>query len=74
MTQEQIDNNLTTTLKKGDKVIMYNCLEGDSYKDKIWICKTDSFLYPYGDKEEMVFLEGFSGCFVTEYLKKDLPL
>jgi hypothetical protein len=70
MTQEQIDDNLTTTFKKGDKVKMVNCGEADHHGDKEWTCKTDSFKYPYGDKDEMVFLEGKAGCFLTKCLTK----
>ena len=36
-------------------------------KDKIWTCQTDSFLSK--GKEEVVFLDGFSGYFAVEFQK-----
>ncbi len=68
-TQNDIDENKTTTLKKGDKVIMQNCEEAsyEKYQGKQWICLTDSYLDK--SKQEVVFLEDFSGCFLVEYLR-----
>jgi hypothetical protein len=55
--------------KKGDKVVMHTCAEATlpKYNGKIWTCKTDSYI----DKaeQEVVFLEGFSGCFLCDYLQ-----
>ena len=67
-----ISENKTETLKKGDKVIMHTCDEStfEKYKDKIWVCKTDSYLDK--SKQEVVFLENFSGCFLVEFLKKSI--
>jgi hypothetical protein len=67
---DYINENRTKTFKKGDKVVMYNCYEAkiEKYKDKIWTCQTDSFLSK--GKEDVVFLENFSGYFACEYLKK----
>jgi hypothetical protein len=64
-----INENRTETFKKGDKVVMHTCYEASlpKYKDKLWTCQTDSFLSK--GKEEVVFLENFSGYFATEFLK-----
>ena len=68
-TQNFIDENKTATLKKGDKVIMHGCYEAtfEKYKYKVWTCQTDS--YTDRAKQEVVFLDGFSGCFAVQYLK-----
>lgn len=66
-TQKYINKNKTNTLKKGDKVIMINCGEANFYKGKIWECETHSFSQ-IGN--ELVFLKGFSGSFLTKYLVK----
>jgi hypothetical protein len=62
----------TKNLKVGDKVRMVNCGEADHYKDRIWVCRTDSFISKYGHepKPELVFLEDFSGSFYCPYLEK----
>lgn len=61
--------------KKGDKVVMFECIEAnhtDNY-GKIWECDGDSFQREYhGTKEEQpenVFLKGFSGSFWCRYLQ-----
>ena len=56
--------------KKGDKVIMNGCYEATfpENKDRVWICETDSFIDKGG--YEMVFLDGFSGCFLCRYLRR----
>lgn len=59
-------------LKQGDKVVMHTCLEseGKNY-GKIWTCRSDEFTKGEGVyAENVVFLEGFSGYFTTEYLQK----
>lgn len=68
-TDTYIKENRTATFKKGDKVEMFNCYEAtfEKNKGKVWTCKTDSYLDR--GKEEVVFLEGFSGCFSAEYLR-----
>lgn len=68
-TDNYINENKTETFKKGDKVVMHNCYEStfEEYKDKVFICQTDSFLDR--SKEEVVFLEDFSGYFSAKYLK-----
>ncbi|GEM58411.1 hypothetical protein B0A78_03415 [Flavobacterium columnare NBRC 100251 = ATCC 23463] len=70
VTDTYINENKTATFKKGDKVEMFNCYEStfEKNKGKIWTCQTDSFL-DIG-KQEVVFLEEFSGCFSAKYLKK----
>lgn len=71
MTSEAyIQENKTETFKKGDKVVMHSCAEAfiKEYKNKVWTCLTDSFLAK--SKEEVVFLDGFSGYFSAEFLTK----
>lgn len=55
-------------LKKGDTVMMHTCIEARKreFKEKVWVCSSDSYIAPSG--HEMVFLEGFSGSFWTNYL------
>lgn len=67
-TDTYIQENKTETFKKGDKVVMHTCHEATFYKDKIWTCQTDSFLDR--GKQEVVFIEDFSGYFSAQYLKK----
>ena len=68
-TDNYINENKTETFKKGDKVIMFNCHEStiEEYKDKVWICETSSFLDKA--KQEVVFLEDFSGYFISKFLQ-----
>ncbi len=65
-----INENRTETLKKGDEAVMHTCFEStlEEYKNKVWTCQTDSYMDR--GNQEVVFLEGFSGCFSAEYLKK----
>lgn len=71
-TENFINENKTGTFKKGDKVVMHGCYEAtfEKYRNKVWVCQTDSYLRksPY-ENQELVFLEGFSGCFAVQYLK-----
>lgn len=55
-------------LKKGDKVVMYTCLEAETHNGRIWTCEGDEF--KANSSGNGVFLEGFSGWFYTEYLQK----
>jgi hypothetical protein len=55
-------------LLKGDTVVMHSCGEANFYKGKIWKCQTDSYLDR--GKQEVVFIEGFSGCFSAKYLQR----
>ncbi|GAB6483967.1 hypothetical protein AB3H50_28325 [Bacillus pacificus] len=60
-------------LKKGDQVVMHTCDEAKHYKGKVWTCKTDEYIKNEGEgilEQRLVFLEGFSGCFLTEYLRR----
>jgi G:T-mismatch repair DNA endonuclease (very short patch repair protein) len=68
-TDSFINENRTETFKKGDRVLMHSCGEADipKYKGKIWTCETDSYLDR--GRKDVVFLEGFSGCFSTKYLQ-----
>lgn len=68
-----INDNRTETFKKGDKVVMHTCYEASlpKYKGKIWVCQTDSFMDR--GKQEVVFLENFSGYFSAEFLKRVDP-
>lgn len=54
-------------LKKGDTVVMHTCGEAEHYRGQIWICKGDEFASSSGSR--VVFLEGFSGYFLVEYLQ-----
>ena len=69
VTDNYINQNKTETFKKGDKVIMHSCHEAtfEEYKDKVWICATSSFLDKA--KQELIFLEDFSGAFFTKFLQ-----
>jgi hypothetical protein len=58
--------------KKGDKVVMHTCGEADftKYKGKIWTCLYDSSkMKSQIEQPELVFLEGFSGSFLCDYLQ-----
>ncbi len=68
-TDNYINENKTDTFRKGDRVVMHTCYEStfEKYKNKIWTCQTDSYLDKA--KQDVVFLEGFSGCFASEYLQ-----
>lgn len=68
-TDNYINENKTATFKKGDTVVMHSCGEAHfpKYKGKIWTCQTDSYLDR--GNQEVVFLEGFSGCFSAKYLQ-----
>ncbi|PXW06481.1 hypothetical protein C8D70_12513 [Chryseobacterium sp. CBTAP 102] len=67
-TIETIQKTKTETLKKNDRVVMHSCYEAtlDEFK-KIWKCSTNSYIDKSG--EEVVFLDGFSGCFLVKYLQ-----
>ncbi|MDY7964483.1 hypothetical protein [Bacillus thuringiensis] len=55
-------------LKVGDKVVMHTCGEAEHYDGKVWTCRTDQFKASSGS--QVVFLEGFSGYFLVEYLQR----
>jgi len=56
-------------LHKGDKVVMHTCSEStiDKYKDKVWVVRSEPWDLC---GSEVVLLEGKSGGFATEFLKK----
>lgn len=55
-------------LRKGDTVVMHTCGEAEHYEGQIWTCKGDEFTSSSGT--QVVFLEGFSGYFMVDYLQK----
>lgn len=60
-------------IKKGDKVVMHTCLEAENpkYAGKIWTCSCDEYITGEGLYEQkLVFLEGYSGSFLTKFLQK----
>jgi hypothetical protein len=59
---------LKPKLKKGDKVVMHTCMEAPHHHGVIWTCQTDEF-QANGRDYGLVFLEGYSGYFATEYLQ-----
>jgi hypothetical protein len=56
-------------LHKGDKVVMHTCSEAsmEKYKDKVWTVASEPWDLC---GSEVVLLEGKSGGFATEYLRK----
>lgn len=49
---------------------MHGCAEVSlvkEYRNKVWTCLTNSFLDRA--KDEVVFLDNYSGCFLVRYLK-----
>jgi hypothetical protein len=57
-------------LKKGDKVVMHTCMEADSHDGHIWTCRTDERKLQESHNYTVVWLEGYSGCFKSEFLQK----
>ncbi|PPA82581.1 hypothetical protein C4A75_18490 [Brevibacillus laterosporus] len=57
-------------LKKGDQVVMHTCIEANNSNNygRIWTCRTDEFTTE--SRAQVVFLEGFSGYFLTKFLQK----
>lgn len=55
-------------LEKGELVVMHTCGEAEHYDGKLWKCKTDEFIPSSGSP--VVFLEGFSGYFLCQYLQR----
>lgn len=60
-----------TQYKVGDLVVMENCIEADYKKVKVWKCRHASFKAHSGDYA--VFLENFSGYFLSAFLRKATP-
>jgi hypothetical protein len=57
-------------LKPGEQVVMVNCYEAmmDKYKDKVFAVRSEPWKLGHG--EEVVLLEGISGGFSTDCLKR----
>jgi len=55
-------------LKTGAIVVVHTCSEAEHYEGKLWKCRTDEFTST--SLSEVVFLEDFSGYFLTDYLQK----
>lgn len=56
-------------LKPGDQVVMHSCYEARKEKYAGWVWTVDSEPWDLCGSE-VVKLEGFSGGFATEFLKK----
>lgn len=56
-------------LKKGQTVVMHTCMEAEFHDGQIWVCETDEFKRK-GHNYNEVFLEGYSGSFLTEFLQR----
>ncbi len=56
-------------LHSGEQVVMHTCREAqmDKYKDKVWTTRSEPWDLC---GSEVIMLEGFSGGFATEYLKR----
>ncbi len=67
--QDYIDNNETTTFKKGDLLKMVNCVEAEFYNATQWVYQTNSFTSKSGT--EVVFLENLSGYFIAKIFKEN---
>lgn len=55
-------------LQIGDKVAMHTCYEARKYADKVWTVCSESWDLC---GSEVCRLEGFSGGFATEFLRKE---
>ncbi|MFV4887496.1 hypothetical protein RY279_18825 [Bacillus velezensis] len=55
-------------LKKGEHVVMHTCGEAEHYDGRVWACKSDEFTDRAG--QQVVFLEGFSGYFLADFLQR----
>ncbi|MCI4170060.1 MULTISPECIES: hypothetical protein [Bacillus subtilis group] len=55
-------------LQKGECVVMHTCGEAEHYDGRIWACESDEFTDRAG--QQVVFLEGFSGYFLAEFLQR----
>ncbi|QNR70337.1 hypothetical protein IAQ67_13975 [Paenibacillus peoriae] len=61
--------NAQEPLKPGERVVMHTCYEAhkEKYKDKVWTVESEPWDLC---GSEVVRLEGHSGGFATEYLKR----
>lgn len=49
---------------------MHTCMEAGAHEGKVWTCRTDAYIAGKGAyKQSLIFLEGFSGSFLTDYLQ-----
>ena len=55
-------------LKAGDKVVMVNCSEAEKYGNRVWTTRSEPWVLGCG--EEVILLEGKSGGFSTNCLRK----
>ena len=60
-------------LNKGDKVVMHTCMEAEFHEGIVWNVSYEEFTRKGYGQHSIVFLEGFSGSFSTEYLRKVDP-
>ncbi|WP_196243730.1 hypothetical protein [Lysinibacillus sphaericus] len=60
-------------LAKGDKVVMENCMEAKFHEGVVWNVTYEEFTRKGYGQRPVVFLEGFSGSFTTDYLRKVDP-
>ncbi|MBD8521831.1 hypothetical protein [Lysinibacillus fusiformis] len=58
-------------INKGDKVVMHTCMEAQFHEGIVWDVSYDEFTR--NGQHPVVFLEGFSGSFAVEYLRKVDP-
>lgn len=58
-------------INKGDKVVMHTCMEAQFHEGIVWDVSYDEFTR--NGQHPVVFLEGFSGSFAAEYLRKVDP-
>lgn len=65
---EMNDKGRFNMLKKGEVVVMHTCGEAEHANGKLWICQTDQFTS--SSNTQVVFLNGFSGYFMVDYLQK----
>lgn len=63
-----LDHINSINFKKGDLVVMQNCMEARHAKQKVWKCRTDSFASSSNDI--VIFLENFSGYFLCYFLRQ----
>lgn len=56
---------------KGDKVVMHTCMEANFHEGIVWDVSYNEFTR--NGQHPVVFLEGFSGSFAVEYLRKVDP-
>jgi hypothetical protein len=54
-------------LVTGEQVVMHTCSESRKYPDKVWTTRSEPWELC---GSEVILLEGFSGGFATEFLRK----